>query len=661
MSLQLDLLAPRWSSRVVLTTSETSLPPYRDPFMAAIAEQLEEAGDRPLQLDRRAWNYSLRGAVGMDVESYRNFFCVCFKRFATGDRIVFERSLRTNFDPNEVREILFSNTIVTFNGLSYDAPILALALEGADPAGLKTATNSIIFGNRRPWEVERELGVRIPKFDHIDLMESNPSVRTGLKGLHARLHGRYIVDLPFDPDALLTPRKMNVTILYCHNDIDGTEMLYRAMREALNLRVALGRKYGQDFRSRSDAQIGEAIVKKRIEDLTGRKIARSGGTSAAPTTFGYSPPDWMAFRSGSLVGLLGELRSAVFALGPTGKIIEPDAVKDRLVPLGKQVYSVGIGGLHSTESHRALVSDGERALIDVDVASQYPNIIRNLGLYPEGLGPIFLDVYGKIVEERLAAKAAGDKITAEGLKIAVNGVYGKLGSEYSIVYAPHLLIAVTLTGQLAILMLIESAERAGIEVVSANTDGVVFWCPKALEDKLGAVLREWETTTGFATEQTRYKALYSSSVNTYIAIKEDGKVKRKGPLADPWSDGDVREQMKKNPQMTVLSDAAVRYLRDGIGIEDTIRSCSDPRMFLTTVKVTAGATWRGQYLGRQVRYYWCLDGDPILANTKSKNKVPRTDGARPLGELTDAMPPQIDYLRYCEEAAKLITDLGVKL
>lgn len=654
--LQMDLLSPRWSG-AVLTGSRPPRLPYRDPFAELIRSTLEEAEDKPLKLDRATWNRSLYGAVGMDVESYRNFFCVCFKRFSDGTRLAFERSLRVDFDRNEVLEILGSNTIVTFNGQAYDAPILALAISGASPADLKTATNSIIYGNHKPWEVERDLGVRLPRFDHIDLMESNPSVKTGLKGIHGRLHGRFLVDLPYDPDAMLTPRQMNVTTLYCHNDIDATELLYRAMREALNLRVSLGRRYGADFRNKSDAQIGEAIVKKRVEAVTGRRLERRP-VSTSTVNFSYDPPSWMEFRDGRLSALLGQLRGTTFE-ATSGKIREPELLRDLLIPLEKMVYSFGIGGIHSTEANRALTSDDERMLIDVDVASQYPNIIRNLGLYPEAIGPTFVEVYGKIIDERLAAKAAGDKVAAEGLKISVNGVYGKLGSPYSILYAPKLLIATTLTGQLAILMLIERAEAAGIPVVSANTDGVVFYCPRTAEDKLTEVLRQWEDDTGFVIERTRYRALYSSSVNSYIAIKEDGKVKRKGPIADPWSDGDVREQIKKNPQMTILSEAAVRYLRDGVPIEDTIRSCSDPRMFLTTVKVTGGATWRGHYLGRQVRYYWCLDGDPILSN--GKNKVGKTDGSRPLGELTDELPPAIDYLRYCEEAAKLITSLGVRL
>ena len=141
---------------------------------------------------------------------------------------------------------------------------------------------------------------------------------------------------------------------------------------------------------------------------------------------------------------------------------------------------MGIGGLHSTESGRSVHSDHEYVLVDADVASQYPSIILQTGLTPMSLGEPFLEVYGAIKDERLVAKRAKDKVKDKGLKIALNGSYGKLGSPYSVLYAPHLMIATTLTGQLSLLMLIERAESAGIPVVSGNTDGVVFRCPRKL-------------------------------------------------------------------------------------------------------------------------------------------------------------------------------------
>ena len=85
---------------------------------------------------------------------------------------------------------------------------------------------------------------------------------------------------------------------------------------------------------------------------------------------------------------------------------------------------------------------------------------------------ISLAEYEKIYTERLAAKASGDKTTSETLKISLNGTFGKLASRYSVLYSPDLMLAVTLTGQLTLLMLIERLEKLGVETLSANTDGI---------------------------------------------------------------------------------------------------------------------------------------------------------------------------------------------
>lgn len=629
--------------------------PPTDPFMAAHAGVVRQAAGRVIHFDEATWDHDTRSAVGLDVECYVNFFVVCFKRFSDGRRLAFERSQRSELDVAAVERVMRSVTI-SFNGLSYDLPMIYLALAGADTAKLKVASDRIVSGNMRPWNVERDIGARVPHLNHVDLMEPNPSVRQGLKTLHARLHGRYLVDLPYPPDAVLTLEQMNHTTLYCHNDLDATEGLYRAMREPLELRVALTKTVGGiDLRSRSDAQVGETIVKYRVERATGRRPPSK--PPPFDPTFRYEVPDFIKFSDQRLTRLLGDLRSTEFRM--TGdKVATPPVLTDLRVKLGSMEYSVGIGGLHSTEAHRAVLEDAEHALLDVDVASQYPNIIMKLGIYPKALGPAFLDVYGELIRDRMAAKASGDRAMADGGKIAANGVFGKLGSPYSVLGAPNLMIAVTLTGQLAVLMLVERAEAAGVPVVSANTDGVVFHFRRDRQDDLDAILEAWEADTGFTIERTPYRALYSASVNTYIGVKLDGKVKRKGYIADPWSEGDLRGQMSKNPQMTVCSEAVVRYLVDGVPLDETVHRCSDPRMFVTVIKVNGGALWRGQKLGRVVRWYWSTDGDQVTYADGSR-KVAKTEGARPLVELTDAIPTDLDRARYVEEARKIAVDLGV--
>lgn len=629
---------------------------YEDPFLRSIQPRLIAAEGRPLVFDEDTWSEGApRSAVGVDAECFPNFFCVCFKRFADGKRVVFERSRRRDMDLEALHRVLNGYVIVSFNGQVYDLPMIYLAIGGADTVALKEASDRIVFGRDvKPWTVERELGVRVPKLNHIDLMEVSPAVRQSLKIIHGRLHGRYMVDLPYEHDAVLEPDQMNTVTLYCMNDLDATEGLYRSLREPLELRSALGKEHRLDLRSKSDSQIGEALVKKRVEQALGRRVSKP---DSSPTSFGYDPPKFLRFDTPRLCNVLDDLRDARFHL-VGDKPQAPEGLKDLKVELGAMTYSMGVGGLHSTESRRALRADDRTVLLDVDVASQYPNIIVKLGLYPPAMGPAFLEVYRALIAERLAAKAAGDKVRADGGKIMTNGVYGKLGSSYSPLYAPNMLVATTLTGQLAVLMLIERAEATGIPVVSANTDGVIFCYDRDRQHELDALVAGWEEETGFPTERTPYQALYSRDVNTYIAVGADGKVKRKGAISDPWTDNDLRAQMQKNPQMTVCSEALVRYLKDGTPFADTVRACADPRMFVTVTRVATGGIWRRHKLGRAVRYYWSTDGDPIFAGDGSR-KVAKTDGARPLLELTDRMPLDVDYGRYVSETTDLATDLAI--
>lgn len=635
-----------------------------------------------------------------DIECYRNFFYVAFKRKEDGTRVGFELSHRTNYgwDADRIRRLMRNNTIVTFNGLTYDVPMIYKALDGASNRDLKLASDKIIKGNLRWFQVERELGVRVPKIDHIDLIEPNPAVMQGLKVLNGRLHGRRLQDLPYPEDTELSDEQMDEVIDYClHSDLDATENLDDALQEPLGLRIALGNVYQMDFRSKSDAQMGEAIIKKRVEEITGKKPEKSGRPG---TAFRYQVPNFIFFQGHELNKILDVIRDTDFFVKDDGKVVFPKAFEAFKIAIGDSVYTMGIGGLHSTEANRAVHSDDARVLIDADVASQYPSIIMKLGLYPLALGPAFLEVYGGLIKDRLEAKKSGDKVKDKAGKIALNGAYGKLGSRFSVLYAPHLLIAVTLTGQLSLLMLIERAEMLGISVISGNTDGAVFHCPRELAgtvegDKLtSGRLKEltdwWQEVTGFKLEFAEYRSIYNQSVNSYIAVKADGKVKRKGPLGNPWSsrkeENDLRSQMMKNPQMTIVSDAVLELILNGTPIEETIRNHTDVRGFVTVVNAAGGATWSDPgaqrpvsndedlldvdwesetYLGKVVRYYWATDGAPIIKvkphpSTGRRPKVPKTDGCRPLMTLPAdfAVPPDLDYGRYISEANDVLKEIG---
>jgi hypothetical protein len=636
-----------------------------------------------------------------DTECYPNFWSIGFLRHSDKKLRVFEHSVRkplTDEERDLIRAIMRQNTIVGYNFNNYDAPMIAVLLDGADNARLKQANDRIIVGGMKPWHAEDVLGVVVPRWKIIDLMEPQPNAFAGLKTLAGRMHAPFMQDLPYQPDQALTPEEMDRVLSYMGNDLENTALLYDALEEPLALRTAISAEYDIDVMSKSDAQTGEAIIKKRVEKERGQRVYKVD--TPGGTMFKYPVPDWLAYQRDDLRVMLERLRGTEFMVQHNGKVALPEWLAEMTVVIGDTIYQMGIGGLHSTESNRSIHSDDERVLLDFDVASYYPAIIINSGLYPRALGPQFLVEYRKIRDERVVAKRAGEKSKAEGLKIALNGCFGKLGSPYSVLYAPHLMIFVTLTGQLALLMLIERAEAAGIPVVSGNTDGVVFHCPRDREADLLAITAQWERDTGFDLERTAYRSLYNASVNSYIAIKEDGKAKWKGPIANPWrsDDGwkpDIRGYLMKNPQMQVIANAVVDLILYDRPLEQTIRASQDIRDFVTVVKVDGGATWNprlhveqkqvewtgtsevnppdfynatvhdgpGQYLGKVVRFYWAKNGAPIYkakphASTGNYAKVPKSDGCRPAMELPSVLPDDVDYEAYIAAAGEVLMDLG---
>lgn len=656
----------------------------------------------------------MKGTLILDTECYQNFWYLGIKRKEDGKRVGFEFSERADFDRDKVRRLLRQYQTVGFNSIPYDLPMIYLALDGATNAELKDASNRLI-GGIPYWRAEEELGISIPKnIDHIDIFETNPAVRKGLKALNASMHHKRLQELPFHHTKVLTHEDMDQLIEYCqYGDIDGTEMLFDVMKEPIFLREALREKYNTvDLRSKSDAQVGETILKTEVERRKGDRIKKA--VIPDGTTFRYKPPEWISFKTPYMQQVLETIRTTDIEVNK-GKVDFPKAFGDFNIVFDGMKHTLGIGGLHSTEANRSVHSSFDRVLIDADVASQYPNIIMKLGLFPKAMGADFLPVYKSIIDARLTAKKAKDKTTDKGLKIAINGSYGKLGSGYSVLFAPHLMIAVTLTGQLSLLMLIEEASLKGIPVVSANTDGVLFDCPRSMfagfnGDRLNPspiqdIIEWWEGVTSFNLEFGEYRSVYSQSVNSYMAIKPDGTFKRKGKLANHWtpelpwgqvnSDYDPqREGLKKAPDMTICADAALGMILHNILPEQTINGCQDVRQFVGIVAATKGATWgpgapvykdterttpggkivKGkalvgyegeEYIGKLTRFYWSKDGNPILrveadARTGNRAKVPETDGSRPLMNLPNdyGVPADLDRARYIAEAYRILGDVG---
>jgi len=525
-----------------------------------------------------------------DIELFKDFFVVGFMN----EKEVYRAY--TLKDLPRIGTLATTRQLVGFNSTNYDLPILEAALNGASIKELNNLSLAIINGER-VWPRKQ--------YDHIDLMQIAPGLKISLKLYAGRMHFPTMREIKFDK----TP-PVDIITEYNRNDLLVTKALYQKVKAQIDLRSQM--TYKTNMVSKSDAQIAEYVFRELIPHF---KIP----SVPIGTTYRYNRPDWLK--------PFGAVDTAEFEVGESGAVLLPEVLKASIM-IGNKPYQMGIGGLHSKESNIDY-----QDVTDFDVTSFYPNIIIKLNLYPEGLGPEFLIHYKKIIAERIAAKRSGDKVRNETLKIVINGSFGKLGSKYSCLYSPQLLIQVTVTGQLILLNLIDYLTNNGCEVISANTDGIV------VKGDAQHLIDNFASQIGFEFESTHYKRYFGRDVNNYVAIKDDDSVKTKGTFS-PAS-------LIKNPDNAIIGEAIIQELLNGTG-ELHILSSKDITKFLQVRSVTGGAVFEGNYLGKVVRYYHSTTSTSSLQYEKNGNKVPKSDGCRPLMDLGD-FPTDLNRQWYLDE------------
>lgn len=324
-------------------------------------------------------------------------------------------------DTVRLKQALTNATMLTFNGNYYDHPMISLALTGASAADLWAASNRIIVPGGKglmPWEFAKFYGINLLLWDTIDIMNVAPG-QGGLKAYGGKMHMHKLQELPIPVGTSIGLFDRPVIRDYCTNDLDTTVALGTRMSAQIKLREEMSMQYGVDLRSKSDAQIAEAAMKAALPFEVQVPVVPQGAT------FYYRPPAWMSFRTPQMQDVLRTMCSTPFAVNDKGGVSPAyencyvDWGKDqvRLDPHGNFVkrpadwqhklvgpYAMGIGGLHSTENRRALLADSNRRLLDRDVASYYPSLILETGIYPQQIGSSFTGIYKEWYDSRLAAK-----------------------------------------------------------------------------------------------------------------------------------------------------------------------------------------------------------------------------------------------------------------
>lgn len=612
----------------------------------------------------------------VDTESNPNYWSAGFRSERSGKCLIFEEFWDESgehtervitFDKVKLDWVLRNFTLIDFNGEGYDRFTLSLAVKpGSTSYDMWSLTESIIKYGDQGWIALRNRRAKQVKIDHIDVMELTP-LAPSLKKMAGRFGADLMMDLPFAPGMILSWAHTRIVRWYMFNDIANTEIVYRKHYENIKLREEFGPLYKVDLRSKSDAQMAEAIFKAEVYNRTGRHPKAQEYQGGA---FKFKMPDWVQFQIENLKWLREAVIDAEFEVGATGYVIEPEAFKKLLVPIGDMEYSFGIGGLHSTEksvAHSIYGSDWSIRYIlrDHDVASYYPWLIIMSGMFPPAIGQIFRDIFIKIYERRLKEKKIDKKgVWALGLKIVLNGTFGKSSDPWSVLYHPPLMIQTTLTGQLALFMLIERAHLVGFQITNANTDGVVIKAPIERESELDILVKDWEKTTGMTLEATDYVATFSRDVNNYVALPKDGKPKRKGTyglsaVATPVDN----ENVKKDPSYEIVSDSITAYLANGTDIRTTIAECADINKFICARHMQGGGAFcapgmEPEYLGKVGRWYWAKDSKAEILTAKKGYLVGTSEGSQAIMRYNGKFPENIDYDRYYRKALEGLVLLG---
>lgn len=534
-------------------------------------------------------------------------------------------------------------TFVGFNSNSFDNLIVAAWCADRSELEIKRMSDNIIVSRLNEWEAYRQYGLYNRFKDCIDLISVAPSF-VGLKAYGARMHMPRLQDMPIGHTAFITQEQEPLILGYCHNDVDTTEELTRRLEGQIMLRIDMSRRYGVDMRSKSDSQMAEqAYIKTLGLKRKDNKI---------PQTIRFVAPEYLRFKNVEIQALLDRVKAHVFDMNPvTGHVILPEFLGKEQVKFNTGSYQLGVGGIHSTHDKSVCHVAGDDLIMDIDGASFYPTIILECGLIPAGLGQRFIDEYREIYDRRLLAKQTGDKVTDATLKISLNGTFGKLASKYSTLYAPDLMLAVTLTGQFILLMLIERLEEVGVVTLSANTDGIAIRCPKHLWDEVDKAVKEFGQSVCMQFEFTHYRVLAMKDVNNYIAVKLDRSLKVKG-IYSPLS-------LSKNPTAQVSADAVGEWLARGKPMLETIKAAPF-KDFISARNVTGGGQQGDQFLGKVVRWYQSTDTLPPITYISNGNRVPKTEGVKSCMDVEDFIthPPDLDITWYLKESLKIASVLG---
>lgn len=246
-----------------------------------------------------------------------------------------------------------------------------------------------------------------------------------------------------------------------------------------------------------------------------------------------------------------------------------------------------------------------RVLENWDVTSLYPNLARIYGYssrnqsdkqaYVNLLDMRMKAKKGLLSEEFLAPMNLTNADLNMGLKLPLNAYTGTLRATFNKLYDNLQGFSICTTGQCLILQLIHDLQQVPtLEMVSANTDAVMYTIEEEYKEQAHKVLEDWQVTTKLELEEDKVVKIIMRDVNNYCEIVETkdkdndvsyevhykGGELTRGEHKFKWNkekktfEYSFKDSLKSN-SMSIISESLLKFLLFDIPIRDTIEKCND--------------------------------------------------------------------------------------
>ena len=475
-----------------------------------------------------------------------------------------------------------------------------------------------------------------------------------------------------DFDRYILPKYVEPMLHYNTNDVFLVCEMVRQMPDEVKLRYSISHAFGVNTLCSARANIADKLTIKFYSDMSGLRKDQfiKGRTNRTRLSFNKIIFPHIKFKTKQLQDFLEEIK----------KVSIYRTTKDefeREIDFYGTKYTIATGGIHSQDRPAIYKSDDKFIYRHHDYTSYYPSIMISYNIYPQHLNKTaFVKMVSFLKDTRVRCKHTPDseglvmegvpnKIGAEALKIVINSIYGKLGSELFFLYDRLAQMQVTINGQLMTMTLVEELELNGIHVISANTDGIVIKLPRDKEDVYKEITDRWNETNKMGADYEDYSYYICRDVNNYIAIQTNGKVEYKGAL-DPKQ---YLKELKKGYDMPVVAIAVYEFFANGTPVMETLRKHKDILDFCKTqnvgkqFEVVYDKVENGQVVHvksqRHLRFYVSTKGVIIQkeqSTTGKRSKLAGGNSVQILNSLDDKSIEErnINYSYYYNECYKII-------